>query len=161
REQPGAATASPVERRIRWWLVVSQVALTCLLLVGAGLLARSFLNAIDVDLGFQPAHAHRVRLNLPLELLGLDQTIRRSTVLGEVTSGVRALPGIQAGGITDALPLERSRGWAASDPGQVYAPGRRPAAFLYVTGPGYLRAMGIPLIAGRDFSADDTLERRA
>jgi putative ABC transport system permease protein len=161
REQPGAATPSPVEGTLRSLLVVSEVALTCLLLVGAGLLARSFLNAINVDLGFQPARAHRARLNLPLELMGLDQTIRRSTILDEVTSRVRALPGIEAAGITDALPLERSRGWAASDPGQVYAPGRRPAAFLYVTGPGYLRAMGIPLIAGRDFSADDTLQRRA
>jgi hypothetical protein len=137
------------------------VALTCVLLVGAGLLARSFLMAINVELGFRPAQAHKVRLNLPMELLSLEQTARRISALDEVASRVRAVPGIQAAGITDALPLERSRGWAAGDPGQVYPPGRQPHAFVYVTGPGYLSAMGIPLTAGRDFSAEDTADRPA
>ncbi len=161
REQPGATTAAPLEGSMRSILVISEVALTCVLLVGAGLLARSFLNAINVNLGFQPARAHRARLNLPLALLSIEQTVRRSAMLDEVTSRVRAVPGIEAAAITDALPLERFRGWPAGDPGQIYPPGRRPSAFLYVTGPGYLRAMGIPLRAGRDFSAEDTLDHRA
>jgi predicted permease len=159
REQPGT-NASSLEGPIRSILVVSEVALTCVLLVGAGLLARSFLTAINVDLGFHPAQAHRTRLNLPFELLSLEQVARRSAILDEVTSRVRAVPGIEAAAITDALPLERNRAWAATDPGQSYPPGRRPSAFLYVTGPGYLRAMGIPLLAGRDFSTEDTPDHR-
>jgi predicted permease len=160
RQQPGSVPVSPVEETTNSVLVIAEVALTCVLLVCAGLLARSFLNLISLDLGFRPSQAHRVRLNLG-DLQSIEQTPRRIAVLDEVVTRVSAVPGVEAGGITDALPLERNRGWAAGDPNQVYPPGRRPSAFLYVIGPGYLSAMGIPLIAGRDFSAEDTSERPA
>jgi predicted permease len=160
RHQPGSAGAASPDAAIRTMLVISEVAFSCVLLVGAGLLARSFLNVIGVELGFQPVQAHRVRLNLA-DLHSIDQTARRVALLDEVTARVRALPGVQAVGITDALPLERNRGWAAGDAEQEYPPGRRPSAFVYVTGPGYLNAMGIRLTAGRDFSAEDAIDRRS
>jgi len=152
RSQGRGATDAKQHTRVRSALVVAEIALASVLLVGAGLLLRSFLNILDVDLGFQPAHAVALRLDVkstvPEEqrLLRLEQAARR----------VAALPGVEAAGLTDALPLDRNRTWGLGVPGQVYGPGQRPTAFVYITGPGYLRAMGIPLRAGRDFTARDT-----
>ena len=58
-------------------------------------------------------------------------------------------------GLTDALPLGRNRAWGASAKGQVYPPGKFPNAFVRIVSDGYFRAMGIPLIAGRDISEQD------
>jgi len=152
RGQGRGATDAKQHTRVRSALVVAEIALASVLLVGAGLLLRSFLNILDVDLGFQPAHAVALRLDVkstvPEEqrLLRLEQAARR----------VAALPGVEAAGLTDALPLDRNRTWGLGVPGQVYGPGQRPTAFVYITGPGYLRAMGIPLRAGRDFTVRDT-----
>jgi predicted permease len=121
--------------------------------VGAGLLIRSFLRVLDVDLGFQPERAAALRV---------DPDRRPNTLTGqnayfdEVLRRARAVPGVQAAGLTDALPLGRNRSWGAGAKGQVYPKGQYPNAFVRVVSDGYLRAMGIPLRSGRDFSENDT-----
>ena len=128
-------------------------ALPLVLLVGAGLLARSFVNLLDVDLGFQPSHVVAARVELQGEITP-DQ---RQTVERELTRRVRALPGVEAAGLTDALPLDRNRTWNIYVPGQTYPDNRRPLTFVYVVGPGYFSAMGIRMKSGRDFTEQDVL----
>ena len=147
------STAGRSRNWIRGGLVVSEIAFACVLLVGAGLLVRSFLRVLDVNLGFQPEHAAAVRV---------DPSARYSTqaqvnaYFDEVLRRIRETPGIKAAGLTDALPLGRNRSWGAPAKGHVYPPGQFPNAFVRIVSDGYITAMGIPLIAGRDISERDT-----
>ncbi len=145
------------EGRSRTWvrgaLVVSEVAFACVLLVGAGLLVRSFLRVLDVNLGFQPERAAALRVDPDSRYKNQAQV---NAYLDEVLRRVRAVPGIQGAGLTDALPLGRNRTWGAGAKGRVYADGDYPEAYVRIVSDGYLGAMGIPLKAGRDFTARDT-----
>jgi predicted permease len=137
-------------QRIRSVLVVSEVALACMLLVGAGLLLRSFLQVLDVDLGFQPDRAAAIQIdfqaNTPEQL---------ATILQRILSRVDALPGVTAAGMVDYLPMEQNREWGAPVPkGSGIDGNKLPATLVYVVTPGYFHAMGMTL-RGRDFAWDD------
>jgi predicted permease len=138
---------------IRDALVVSEIAFACVLLVGAGLLIRSFLRVLDVNLGFRPESAVAVRVDPARQFSAQAQ---QNAYFDEVLRRVKDVPGIQAAGLTDALPLGRNRSWGAGAKGQVYLPGQYPDAFVRIVSDGYLRTMGIPLRAGRDINARDT-----
>ena len=147
------STAGKGRNWIRGALVVSEIAFACVLLVSAGLLVRSFLRVLDVNLGFRPEHAATVRV---------DPDARYSTqaqgnaYFDEVLRRVRDIPGVGAAGLTDSLPLGRNRSWGAPAKGQVYPRGKFPNAFVRVVSDGYLKALGIALIDGRDISDRDT-----
>jgi predicted permease len=141
---------------IRKTLVVAEIAIAAVLLVGAGLLTRSLIHVLDIELGFEPSRAIAAHIDLP----ATADAARRTALSRELVRRVSALPGVEAAGLTDALPLERNRTWYIAVPGKVYGPGGRPIAFVYVVGPGYLRAMGIPLKAGRDFLEEDPAKDR-
>jgi predicted permease len=140
---------------VRRGLVVAEIALAAILLVGAGLLGRSFIQLLDVDLGFQPTRAVAARLEFQLDATPEQLT----TFTAELRRRVSELPGVEAAGLTDALPLDRNRTWRIGVPGRDYPPGQRPLTFVYVIGPGYFNAMGIRLKAGRDFSDSDVAPR--
>jgi predicted permease len=133
------------------------VALACVLLVGAGLLLRSFLKVLDVDMGFQPAHAAAVNVDYddsaPTQLATIA---KREVIFQQVLARVGAIPGIQAVGISDYLPLGQNRAWGTPFPKGVKRPDKMPAGpLVYVVTPGYIRAMGTRLRGGRDFTWDD------
>ena len=143
--------------RLRATLVVSEVALACMLLIGAGLLLRSFLRVLDVDLGFQPDHAAALRVDYDDSGANAAQVgARRGAILEEMLRQVKAIPGIEDAGITDMLPLDRNRSWGLGAKGVVYQKDKYPDAFVYVVTPGYLAAMGMHLREGRDLSWADT-----
>jgi predicted permease len=137
---------------IRGALVVSEIAFASVLLVSAGLLVRSFLRVLDVNLGFRPEQAATVRVDPDATYTTQAQ---QNAYFDEVLRRVREIPGIAAAGLTDALPLGRNRSWGAPAKGQVYQRGKFPVAFVRVVSDGYLKALGIALIAGRDISATD------
>ena len=143
--------------RVRAALVVSEVALACMLLVSAGLLLRSFVKVLDVDLGFQPERAAAIQV--AYDEIGSDTVAReerRSVVYQEILRRVGALPGVEAAGMVDLLPLGPNRDWDTPVPqGKTFAPGALPAPLVYVISPGFIRAMGIRLHGGRDFAWDD------
>jgi predicted permease len=143
--------------RVRAALVVSEVALACTLLVSAGLLLRSFVRVLDVDLGFQPERAAAIQV--AYDEIGSDTVAReerRSVVYQEILRRVGALPGVGAAGMVDLLPLGPNRDWDTPVPqGKTFAPGALPAPLVYVISPGFIRAMGIRLHGGRDFTWDD------
>ncbi len=137
---------------IRGTLVVSEIAFACVLLVGAGLLIRSFIRVLDVNLGFQPERAAAVRVDPSQQY---STRAQQNTYFDDVLRRIRDVRGIDAAGLSDALPLGRNRGWGVRVKGHVYKQGEYPDAFVRVVSDGYLRSMGIPLRAGRDFTERD------
>ncbi|MCW5981228.1 MAG: ABC transporter permease [Bryobacteraceae bacterium] len=146
---PGMSTGRGHER-LRAWMVVSEVSLACVLLIAAGLLLRSFLNVLAVDLGFQPDRAAAIRIDYEAR----DGEQRRA-VLEEILRNVRAIPGIEAAGVADMLPLGRNRSWGLRASGREYRDINEAAALVRIVTPGYLGAMGMRLKQGRDFSWRD------
>jgi predicted permease len=138
---------------LRHALVVAEIAFACVLLVGAGLLLRSFVRVLDVDLGFRPSRAITVRVDPGS---GYSTREKRTAYFDEVLRLVRGNPGVEAAGITDALPLGRNRTWGSGAKGATYERGKFPSAFPRIVSDGYLAALGIPIKAGRDIAASDT-----
>ena len=136
--------------RLRSALVISEVALACVLLVGAGLLLRSFLRVLDVDLGFEPSHSASISVDYD----DGNSAAKRTAIWQEVVSRVSMIPGVEAAGISDNLPMSRNRGWGISAKGQ-QSNGQSHGIFVYIVSPGYLRAIGMRLTAGRDISWED------
>ena len=148
------STAGRGRSYVRSSLVVAEIAFACVLLVGAGLLVRSFLRVLEVNLGFQPEHAAAVRVDPESD--GQQWTQERTNAyFDDVLRRAREVPGIEAAGLSDSLPLGRNRSWGAPAKGQVYPKGKFPSAFVRVVSDGYIEAMGIPLRAGRDISQRD------
>lgn len=142
--------------RIRSVLVITEIALACVLLVSAGLLLRSFTKVLKVDLGFQPDRA--ASMNVWYDDSAPTQQARvakRGEIFQEILARVGTIPGVQAAGISDYLPLGPNRSWDTPLPkGKTYVPGELPEPLVYVITPGFFRAMGIPL-HGRDFTWAD------
>src|SRR5271163_4064703 len=103
---------------IRGALVVSEIGLACVLLVGAGLLIRSFLRVLDVNLGFRPERAASVRVDP--DRRRLTTAAQANAYFDEVLRRAKSIPGIEAAGLTDALPLGRNRTWGAGVKGVTY-----------------------------------------
>jgi predicted permease len=151
----GSRGSSESRRRawIRGGLVTSEIALACVLLVGAGLLIRSFIRVLDVDLGFQQAHAivwsieTGNRFQKSADQAAFYQSLERAAL---------AVPGTESAGVTDCLPLGRNRAWGIGAAGVQYRPGEAPTAYPRLVDAGYIPAMRIPLLAGRNLSDHDT-----
>jgi len=142
--------------RLRAALVVSEVALACMLLVSAGLLLRSFIKVLDVDLGFQPDRAASIKVEYDDSAASEDASqTKRAVIFQQILDRITALPGVEAAGMADYLPLGPNRSWDSPVPrGKTFAPGELPEPLVYVVTPGFVRAMGIRL-RGRDFSWSD------
>ena len=136
---------------LRSALVISEIALACVLLVGAGLLLRSFLQILNVNLGFEPSHAAAISVDYD----DGNDAAKRSAIWQEVVRRVAAIPGIETAGISDNLPLSRNRSWSISAKGRTYSKGERPSPYVFIISPGYLKAIGMRLIEGRDISWED------
>jgi predicted permease len=129
-------------------LVVVEVALACMLLVGATLLIRSFSAVLQVKLGFQPNHAMAWRIDTAKQFKSGNDV---DVYFKGMAERIGLLPGVEAVGVSDTRPLGRNRSWGAGAVGVQYAPGQYPDAFPRLVDPHYLKAMKIPLIAGRYF----------
>jgi predicted permease len=154
------ASRGSTEGRGRTWvrnaLVVSEIAFACVLLVGAGLLIRSLVGVLEVRMGFEPARAATIRVDPDSRYTTPAQ---RVAYLDDVLRRVKQAPGIESASITDSLPFGRNRTWGAGAKGVTYERGKYPLAFVRVVTEGYPAAMGVPLIAGRDFSASDMADK--
>ena len=121
--------------------------------MGTGLLVRSFLRVLDVDLGFQPKRLATIRIDPSSKY---STPVQRNGYFDEALRLVQNTPGVEACGLTDVLPLEGDRSWGVAGVGQVYDRSNYPEAFVRIISNGYFKAMGIPLLAGRDFTERDT-----
>jgi putative ABC transport system permease protein len=149
------ATAGPGRVLLRSALVVSQIALSLILLAGAGLMLRSFRHLQSVDLGYDTSNVLTLRLSLPEarypeahQVIGFYQ---------QLTERLERLPGVGSVGATHALPLS---GMDSVRPftiegGAPHEPGKAPAVQYRIVSPGYFSTMKIRLIKGRDFAKQD------
>jgi len=142
--------------RLRAFLVVSQVSLSLLLLAGAGLLIKSFLNLRATNPGFDPERLMTLQINLPkIRYPELDQQIRAHDAIMEKLA---AIPGVESAGGVNPLPLGgniRSQSMMVS--GAAPLPrGNHPGAGYLMVKPDYFKAMKIPLLQGRAFTKADT-----
>jgi predicted permease len=138
---------------LRGTLVVSEIAFACVLLVGAGLLIRSFVRVLDVDMGFHPERAGSIRVDPSNRFPTQD---KRNAHYDDVLRRARDVPGIEAAGLTDVLPLGHNRSWSVGAKDQEYSRSHPPPdAFVRIISDGYLKAMGVPLRAGRDITERD------
>jgi predicted permease len=142
--------------RVRAALVVFEVALACVLLVSAGLLLRSFVKVLDVDLGFQPDRAASIKVEYDDSApTGEARQIKRGEIFQQILARISAVPGVEAAGMSDYLPLGPNREWDTPEPqGKTFAPGELPDPLVYVITPGFIHAMGIRM-HGRDFTWAD------
>ncbi|WP_164020106.1 ABC transporter permease [Pyxidicoccus trucidator] len=147
-------------RRLRSALVIAEIALSLILLVGAGLLGRGFLHLLGTSPGFRAEHVLTLHLGIPKERFftdgGLDPDLPRR-LLAPILDEVRALPGVSAAGMTSVLPIQRAWNNAryTVDGEPPPAPGDEPRAERRATSPGYFATLGIPLLQGRDFTPRD------
>ena len=135
-------------------IVAGEIVLVCVLLTGAGLLVRSLMHVLDADRGFSSDSVITVRVDPGRAYRTLDS---KNAYFADVLRNVRAVHGVEAAGLTDALPLGDNFGWRAWN---VAAKGslsveHRPEALVRMVDDGYLTVMRIPLRAGRAFAAAD------
>ena len=137
---------------VRSVLVIAEVAMACVLLVGAGLLIRSFVRVLDVDMGFSAQHAATLRVDPRPRYKKTEEIIG---YFKEFLSRTQAIPGVDSVGLTDALPLGKNRTWCLAAKGQTYTKETYPCEFIRIISEGYFHAMRIPLRAGREFTEHD------
>jgi putative ABC transport system permease protein len=154
KEGGRSSGASSSRNRLRGGLVISEIAMTLVLLVCAGLLIRTVMRLSKVDKGFNSENVLAMNIGLPGSKYPKPENV--ISFYQQVTDRLAALPGIKAAGITSVLPLSDNfdgRGLAVED--HPKAPGEEITVDLYVTTPGYLRAMEIPLLKGRSITERD------
>jgi predicted permease len=148
----GRGLAGGATQRLRSGLVVGEVALALMLVVGAGLMTRSFLRLLKVDPGFRPDHLIAVNFTI-----NTTRHPQYAQLYREVIERVRALPGVIAAGAAKDAPFKGNgerNGFLP--PGMTLRPGEEgpTATFLHVSD-GYFRTIGARLVEGREFTADD------
>jgi len=155
REDSRSSIGSGGANRARAALVAAEVALAVVLVVGAGLMLRSFQRLTSADPGFRPDNVLLVRFSFPDPPPNAPPGFRAER-RQQVVSRVAAVPGVLAVGATKVAPLTSGSAGESvpfSVPGRQTPEGEEPHVFLVPATPGYLRAMGIPLLAGQDIDA--------
>jgi predicted permease len=157
REDARGSVGSGAANRARAALVTVEVAVAVVLVVGAGLMLRSFERLTAVDPGFRPDNVLLVRFSLPDPPPDAPSSARADQ-RRQVVARVASVPGVLVVGATKFAPLTGGTG----EPHPLTVPGRpapkagdEPRVLLLPASPGYLRAMGIPLLAGQDVDAVD------
>jgi predicted permease len=152
----GGRGSSNVHHRAQSTLVIVQMALTLVLLVGAGLLFQTIRCLWNVDPGFNTQHVITFKVGVSHSLTSTASSIR--VAYQQLIERIRQIPGVQAADFTSAVPLS-GQGWTmpfwigSQKPDSLQG---APRLVMSLTGPDYFRAMGIPLLRGRFFTAEDT-----
>ena len=160
-KESGRGFASARGQRLRGLLVISEIALSLVLLVGAGLLIRSFIRLQNVDAGFNPEGLLTLRVELS-DSRAQDLT-RRVNFYQEVIERIQSMPGVEAACIVNAAPIVtpgmRSSFFIEGKPDP--PPGQPQIANYRVLSPDYFRTLSIPLLKGRSLSAQDNTQAPA
>jgi predicted permease len=155
KEGGRGAAGSVLHHRLRRSLIVAEVALSLVLLAGAGLLIRSFFRVLNVDAGFRAERVLTMRLALPESTYSKPEQIRG--FYADLVDRIARVPGVEEVGAVSALPLSGSgsSGTVTIDTTAVPPDKATPEADWRPITPGYFRAMGIALVRGRFFDTRD------
>jgi len=144
--------------RTRNVLVVSEVALSLMLLIGAGLLIRSLSVLRHVNPGFDPSHLLTLEVAIPSTKF--TEPMQQVRYFDRVLDQVRGLPGVQSAGLIDSLPLSGGSHQPVSVEGRPVVPmADQPEVDVRLISPGYISAMHIALLSGRDIDQSDVQGR--
>ena len=145
---------STAKSGFRQALVVAEVALSLVLLVGAGLMLRSFSRLLSVNPGFETQRV--LTMGMFTSPVKYQDVRKRAEYFARLLSEIRNVPGVQAAGSIHFLPLqERTSGSCWSFPGEPLTPSTSPDAQFLVVSPGYFQSIKTPLVAGRLFHMND------
>ncbi len=147
-------TGVGVHKRLRQGLVIAEIALSLLLLAGAGLMLRSFHKLVTTNPGFAPEHV----LTMSLSMVGpaFQDDAKQSRYLEQILTAVRSVPGVDSAGSVHFLPMRGQTSGSCFAPfGQSAEASSAPDAEFLIVSSGYFRAMGMGLLAGRDFRETD------
>lgn len=155
--QQGGRAAGLGPMRVQSSFIVAQVALALVLLVGAGLLLRSFQQLLDTDPGFQPEHT--LALTVPLPLAGYSDANQVRQLYLNLLERFRNLPGVTSVGSSSDLPLKVTENRAFRKEGENPAERGNPPSIVHAWVLGdYFETIGAPLIRGRFFTPQDRLD---
>jgi putative ABC transport system permease protein len=154
-KEGGRTTAGRLRHRMRTALVVAEVALSFMLLAGAGLLIRSFDRLASVNPGVDTTHV--LAMDLPMSMAKNTNSATLTNYLREITDNVRSVPGVRDAAITSAVPME---GWGFGMPflieGRPYVdPAHRPGCFFKIVGPSYFYTVGMRVLRGHGLAEAD------
>ena len=155
-KEGGRSSSGAARQRVRGLLVISEFALSLMLLIGAGLMLRSFVALQAIDPGFRPDHL----LTMVLSVGGSQEAAsgRAQEFYQSALERVRGIPGVASAGMTNHLPIAGDLWgfpfWIDGRP--VPHPGEEPDGAFRLALPGYLETMKIPILGGRGFEAGDT-----
>ncbi|MGA8162422.1 MAG: ABC transporter permease [Acidobacteriaceae bacterium] len=157
RDEGRGLSGSRSRARLRSVLVVGQVALSLLLLIGAGLLIRSFDRLLHVDPGFAARSVLTMEISLPTEKYASHD--QQTAFFDEVLRRVSALPGVRDAAVSAAQPLSFKRITPVLPEGQPDVPlAQRPFIDIETISPGWFSTLRVPLLAGRTFTASDNAQ---
>jgi putative ABC transport system permease protein len=141
--------------RARNVLVVAEVALSLVLLIGAGLMVRSFVELLRSDFGVDPTNVLTMQVSLPVEKYATDEVLINT--YSQLLSRIEALPGVAGAGAAGILPLGGSDNSHHIERigATVFPRGKQPSVNYSPVTPGYLAAVGTRLIKGRNFTEQD------
>jgi predicted permease len=153
KDQAGAVLGGSGQVRLRKGLVAAQVMLSLLLLIGAGLFIRSLSNLHDLGPGFPQDHLVAFNIHPSLNGYRKEQT---KAFFRQLTDNIKGMPGVQAAGLASMRILEDNE-WDSSITveGHAAKPGQGASAYMNSISPGYFEALGVPIVAGRDFTIKD------
>jgi len=154
----GVRSGGGASNRLRGALVVLEVALSLVLLIGAGLMIRGLGSLLSVDLGFRPDHLLKMRIALPESKYSKERT----AVFGDrLLEGVRALAGVQSASLAEGVPMQSVAIGPYGLEGVPGKPNQAPLAMISAVREGYFETLGIKLLRGRAFTRQDvTSDRR-
>ncbi len=153
REGTRTATGGRAQHRLQTWMVVGETALSLVLLVGAGLLIRSFVHVLQVDPGFDPHAVFTARISLPDNEYPHDRKIQ---FIDQLIPRLALLPGVKSASAGWPMPMSgNSASISFTVEGHPVAKADHPSEAVGLALPGYFETMRIPLIAGRTFAAQD------
>ena len=154
RDEGRGSTGSRRVASSQNFLVVAQVALSMILLIGSGLLIRSFLQLMNVNPGFDPRNVLTMRINLPPSKYGTNAQM--VSFYNEVLRQMQSLPGVRAAAISSALPPTPTRSAPILAEGQPVVPlPQRPGVNIETISPDYAKVLRVPLERGREFTVED------
>jgi len=154
RDESRGSTGGRFRNATRHVLVVSQIAISMMLMIGAGLLMRTFMRLENVPLGFNPERV--LLMNIALPPAHYSSTAQIAGFFGGVLKQVASKPGVRSAAVSSALPLHPWRYTPLLPEGQPDVPApQRPLLSTQAISPSYFETMGIPLLQGRVFTERD------